>query len=56
MCIVMEYCRDGELQSAILNKRCEEAFIQQCMAQLAEGLKALRTAKIIHVRMTCLGE
>ena len=50
MYIVMEYCRDGELQSVISNRHCEEVFVQQCMVQLAEGLKALRSAKIIHVR------
>lgn len=55
MFIVMEYCKDGELQALIEQGRCSERCAQHCMAQLADGLKALRSAKIVHVGVLCDG-
>lgn len=49
MFIVMELCKDGDLQAVIDKERCTETVVRKCMIQLVHGLKAMRASNIVHV-------
>eukprot|EP00210_Caulerpa_lentillifera_P005787 g5533.t1 len=46
--IIMEFCKDGDLESVMQKGPCDEVFTRQCMVQLAAGLQELRSMGLVH--------